>query len=450
MNNLGVALIVEDDANSAAAVARVVASLGYETVIAATLETAKFELEARSPALVLLDIGLPDGNGLDLTKHDNGASKPHFIVLTGDDSKEVVINSLRANVTDFLQKPVTIQDLKNSVAQLTSITDTVEQYPDLLPPLPIVNGDRPLSIVFKGSSNLVAELKLSVSNCAKTNLDSIISGEVGVDKHGIAYAVHVNSKRPGKYVCVEGSDFEFNAFNSTSSAMQSDPSSLIRSWLALAESGTLTISDLALVPLPQQQLLVRMLGSQNQLSSNIASANPQHSRLPPRIIGLINEPWEQSVENGTLLLALYLRLAQYVIKVPSLVDRKVDIVQLADCIVDRLNSEYGTNKLLAEDAIERIKSYTWPGNILELQNVMTQSFASSIQNIVVDPGLISSANPTNRDSQTVDSLVGQSFWEVERTLLFATLQHNNGDKQVTAKSLGISLKTLYNRINAYS
>jgi len=450
MNNNGVALVVEDDSNSAAAISRVVASLGYETIIASTLEKAKSEIDVRAPALVLLDLGLPDGDGLELTKHGTGAPKPHYIVITGNDSKEVVINSLRANVTDFLQKPVSLNDLKNCVTRITNRTDQAEQNPDQLPPLSFSQEKVANSVVLKGDSAFVTELRSSILNCSRTNLDSVISGELGSEKLALAYAVHSKSNRIGKYVCVEATDFEINAFNSSAGPEERDLSGLIKSWLTVAQNGTLVVNDLASIPLAQQRLLTRLLGEKTPRISNVVGVNEQPNMLPARIIGLLSEPWESAVNNGRLSPELYHRLAQYAISVPTLKQRIADISTLANSIIDRLNKEYETNKILTENSILRMEQYAWPGNLIELENILTQSFANSVQNIVIDPKLVPLIDTSEADSNTIDSLVGKSFWQVEKTLLFATLEHNNGDKTATAKSLGISLKTLYNRLNAYS
>jgi len=450
MSNYGLALVVEDDPNSAEAIAKVVRSLGYDTAVAGTLESAKAQLQVRSHALVFLDIGLPDGNGLDLLKSIEDNQRPHIIVITGNDSKEVVLNSLRANVTDFLQKPVSLNDLKSCVRRLTASNDKVDQKDDQLPLLPHTETGNKESVVFSGQSTLVRELIKNVQNCAKTSLNCVVSGDVGVDKKGVAHALHVKSDRIGRYVFVEASDFQFNAFNTPSDSAQTDLSLLINSWLDLAENGTLTVGDLTSIPIAQQRLLSRLLGVQSDTTSSSIGTNRTLKKLPARIIGLLNEPWEHAVEKGELSPELYHRLAQYSIKVPSLKNRISDVVFIANSIIERLNREYKTDKVLSEEAMEQLQLHTWPGQLLELENILTQSFANSVQKIVIAPDLISSNTAGSKETQSIDSLVGKSFWQVEKTLLFATLEHNQGDKVATAKSLGISLKTLYNRLNAYS
>lgn len=147
---------------------------------------------------------------------------------------------------------------------------------------------------------------------------------------------------------------------------------------------------------------------------------------------------------------MFYRLSQYQIRVPSLRERLADIEDIAKTLIDRLNHDHGESKYLVDDAIRSLCGYSWPGNYRELANVLGQCYMGKGNRISIDPLLIEDDEDSQHEKQCVDGLVGKTFWRMEEALLKATLDHLDGNKPAAAEMLGISLKTLYNRLKAYS
>ena len=168
-----------------------------------------------------------------------------------------------------------------------------------------------------------------------------------------------------------------------------------------------------------------------------------------RIIASTNRDPREAVENGVLREDLYYRLAQFPIRVPPLRERGEDIERLAGVLLEERIAETGLGKSLSEEALTVLRRHDWPGNVRELKNVITRAHVLADERI--EPEDLPSAlcdGPVAAGSD-LRMRPGESLAEVERRLVLATLSHFDGDKPEAAQALGISLKTLYNRLKKY-
>jgi DNA-binding NtrC family response regulator len=207
-----------------------------------------------------------------------------------------------------------------------------------------------------------------------------------------------------------------------------------------AAGGTLFLDEITEMPIDMQVKLLRVLES----GSLMRVGGDQPVRVNVRLIAASNRvPW-QAVQEGKLREDLFYRINVFPIALPALRDREGDPLLLAEQFMDALNAEQGTTKSLSETARDRIRNHAWRGNVRELRNALQRAFIMSDSRVEI-PELALGAGPA---APVPDA--GGSLEESERLLILATLEKCAGDKKKAAHLLGISLKTLYNRLHAYA
>ncbi len=162
-----------------------------------------------------------------------------------------------------------------------------------------------------------------------------------------------------------------------------------------------------------------------------------------------NRDPERAIVDGKLREDLYHRLNVFPIRLPPLRERDTDMEQLAQCFLDELNKEEGTNKTFSRDALVRLYQHSWPGNVRELKNYVQRSFIMADDVIECDV-VVADTTPKSDDGTTITIRVGTPLEEVERRVTMATLAYCGHVKRKAADILGVSLKTLYNRLETYN
>jgi DNA-binding NtrC family response regulator len=215
-----------------------------------------------------------------------------------------------------------------------------------------------------------------------------------------------------------------------------------------AHGGTLFLDEITEMPLDLQVKLLRVLetGTFNRVGST------ETQRADVRVITATNRVPDKAVTDGKLREDLLYRLNVFPIRLPPLRERKEDITLLADHFLSEICKSEGQEKGFTPAAYERMSTYEWPGNVRELRNVVQRAFVMAVGNTIGDEWLeLDSARGARREvGQYLSVRVGSPLADVERSLIFATLEHYGGHKERTAAALGVSLKTLYNRLKEYS
>jgi DNA-binding NtrC family response regulator len=218
-----------------------------------------------------------------------------------------------------------------------------------------------------------------------------------------------------------------------------------------ATRGTLFLDEITEMPIELQVKLLRVLetgtfsrvGGEDSISVDV------------RILASTNRSAQDAVEQGKLREDLFYRLKVFQVHLPPLRERRDDIPLLAQHFLDDLARVEGTRKRFADPTLQHLSAYGWPGNVRELRNVVHSAYILAAATIEVDclPAEVQAGTvrraPRQGDRDVMQDLVGTSLAEVERQLITATLAHCEGNKAKTAELLGISLKTLYNRLNTY-
>ena len=440
------ALVIEDDQATANAIARVVTSLGHDVQVALTLEEAREKAASVPPGLVLVDLGMPDGDGVDIVHELRARGAEDFIVISGSQSQERVVESLRAGVADFLVKPVKLSEIHRVVTRVVQAREDRSIGVAMPAATPVIE---PARLV--GQSEATRHLRHAVQRVARmTPVRAIITGAPGVGKRNIAVSIHHEGRAEGRVVyvnCSQEVDESAAARFFGRIGGSGDGATSIEGYLPAARNGSLVLDDLSRLPTPLQSSLMTFLDTGKIKPVNGFEAAGEVSCA---VIGILRESVADAFDQGRLREDLYYALAESVITVPPLSEREEDTLEIAERAVAELNAVTGTDKALSEELRERLRDYAWPGNVVELKNTLRAAYAGTEPDEEIAVSKVFAPALSGGASDPAAHLVGNSFWEVEKKLLLATLEHTGGNKRQAAKILGISLKTLYNRLHAYA
>jgi DNA-binding NtrC family response regulator len=438
------ALIVEDEHEAAQALAEVIRAEGFRTAIAGTLAEARQQLVLRTPDVVLLDLILPDGNGMELFGERDEFGNVEVVLMTGHATLETSIQALRLGAADYLIKPVSPRQLKSvlnrvgrpaearaEIASLQHVADREGRFGHL-----------------RGRAPVMQLVYTQIGRVAGTAVTVFIVGESGAGKELVAQTIHdLSRRRKAQFLAVncgaispqliESEMFGHEKGSFTGANRQH------RGFFERANGGTLFLDEVTEMPPELQVKLLRVLETGTFM--RVGSDEVQETDV--RIIAATNRDPAQAVATGKLREDLFYRLNVFQIRVPPLRDRLEDVELIALHFLDALNAREGGSRKLATCAIEKLAQYAWPGNVRELRNVVQRAY------IMADGESITAAcipfDAPVRISQSVTVPVGTTVAEMERQLILATLDSVKGHKEKAAELLGISAKTLYNRLREY-
>jgi DNA-binding NtrC family response regulator len=304
-----------------------------------------------------------------------------------------------------------------------------------------------------GASPKMREVYRMIEKVAPTEATVLVVGESGSGKELAAHTIHrMSARASGPFVAVncgaipatlieaELFGYEKGAFTG---AMRSH-----RGFFERAESGTLFLDEITEMAPEMQVRLLRVLDSGR--FCRVGGDCEIQSQV--RVIAATNRNPVTAVEENHLREDLMYRLAVFPIHLPPLRERGDDIALLARHLLDELNEEAGTSKLLTEQALRNVTAYCWPGNVRELKNCIQRAFILAETSIEIDlpPPLLARQPSALPSAECLQFEIGTPLSDMERKTILATLSQCSGDKRRTAEMLGVSLKTLYNRLSEYS
>ncbi len=437
-------LVLEDDVTLARAYQRILESLGYDVAVAHRVDEARALIRDKAPELLLIDIDLPDGNGLDLMEELRNDTRGRFIVISGDDSQRAAIKSIRNQAVELLLKPVDLASLRQRLTPLAAGS---------------VDRDRPESSmgtkvggkagwIHVGTHHALSALRTAMSYSAERSRGhALITGETGVEKTSVAHAVHERGRRAGQCLVIDCSD-EQGEIGMVRIFGQEDPKTgeiLHRGYIEQAAAGTLVLDHVEKLPSVIQSRLLPFLDSGSfRRVDGVRGAEATLS-----VIGIARSSGTTDVDETSLRSDFLFRLAQITLAVPNLRQCRDDIQSIADSILAHSAGKRIGDIVFSEASKSRIANATWRRNIRELRSIIEQSVAATNPGEAVEILLDEAHSVATEPESEIDKWVGTTIWEFERQLLNATLAHFEGDKEKTSRTLGVSLKTLYNRMNAY-
>lgn len=458
-------LIVDDDADSAATMRELVGVDRFSVAVAHTLRDARRQMAMQPPSLVLLDLQLPDGNGMDLFGDQQVPQDSQIVLVTGHASLDSSIEALRRGAMDYLVKPVGIGRLEDILSRFLiptaglpetgTSTVTGAAFDQITPQ------DRPGAAYCAqegrfgrlwGGSAPMQRLYQQMERVAGTSVTVFLTGESGTGKEVVAQTLHELSQRRSRPFLavncgaisphlIESEIFGHEKGSFTGADRQH------QGFFERAATGTLFLDEITEMSMELQVKLLRVLetgqfmrvGTNREIACDI------------RVVAATNRNPEQAVQEGKLREDLYYRLSVFPIELPALRDRGSDIQFLAQRFLQTLNEESGKTKAFSPEAAAALEQYEWPGNVRELKNFVRRAFIMADGDVLDLDMLVPHVSPGGESAGGQVSVpVGETLAEADRRLILATLERCNGVKKQAAAVLGISPKTLYNRLEEYA
>jgi DNA-binding NtrC family response regulator len=440
------ALLVDDDLGFVLGLAEAVQREGFSVSTATTLAQAREELAREEPDALLIDLQLPDGSGLDLIPPAEGRLPPGVIFITGHGSVDLAVEALRLGASDFLTKPVDFARVKMALANLAHTRELSRQIGSLRGELRRLGRFGTLV----GASTRMQAVYDLVAKVAPTDVPVLVIGETGTGKELVAGTVHEMSRRhEGPFVAVNCGAISSGLIESELFGHErgsfTGADKTHRGYFERANEGTLFLDEITEMPPELQVRLLRVLetGAVDRVGGGDAV------RVNVRVVAATNRRPEQAVAEGRLREDLLYRLNVFPVVLPPLRERGADVALLAEDFLAALNKEAeGNPKAFTRAALARLRAHSWPGNVRELRNVVQRAFILAPDDIDVDSIPLGAPEEANAGTSLMVR-VGATIEETDKRLTLATLEYCVGDKKKAAEILGISLKTLYNRLNVY-
>jgi DNA-binding NtrC family response regulator len=450
------ALVVEDEPVSMRSLVRLLEEEKLSVATAATLRDARERWSTQKPDLLLCDLMLPDGSSLDFIKEIGPFIKdlglPQVVLITGQSTISTEVFSL--GVSDYLTKPVDVLRLKAICDNVKRLWELNEQIGELEEEL--LQLGRFGKIV--GASPAMQHVYQLIRRVAPTDATVLLTGERGTGKDLAAQTIHRRSRRKRKLClpincgAVSPNLIESELFGHEKGSF-TGATRTHRGYFERASGGTLFLDEITEMPLELQVKLLRVL----ETGTLLRIGGDEPIQVDVRVIAASNRRLEDAVAEGKLREDLLDRLNVFPIHLPPLRERFGDVERLAEQFLAELNRAEppgpdGTRaqKRLTEEAMKHLAECPWPGNVRELKNVIHRAFILADQEI--GPEFLA-CEPTRAPmaaSASMSFRVGTPMAEVEKRVILATLQHCAGDKRKTAEVLGLSLRTLYYRLNSYN
>jgi two-component system response regulator AtoC len=445
------ALIVDDEPDSAETLAALIASERFTVATAGSLRDARRQMALQEPDIVLLDLVLPDGSGMQLFEDAKALSNTEVVLITGHASLESSIQALRLGAADYLVKPLNMKQLHGILSRVTKPSALKAEATQLQQEL---ERDGHFGQLW-GRSPPMRRVYEQIVRVSGTAVTVFITGESGSGKEVVARAVHDLSRRRAQPFLavncgaisphlIESEIFGHEKGSFTGADRQH------QGFFERASGGTLFLDEITEMPLDLQVKLLRVL----ETGTFMRVGSTQVLETDVRMIAATNQEPSKAVGSGKLREDLLYRLNVFPIHLPPLRERAEDVALIAEYFLDDISRREGQVKHFSPEALQRLAAYRWPGNVRELRNIVHRGYVMAPGATIVDECLPSSAGgaalaqPTG-GAPVLSIRVGTPLAEVERQVTLATLEYLGRHKEKTAAALGVSLKTLYNRLHAY-
>lgn len=446
-------LIVEDEENERSGLAELISAWGYRTDTARDGLDGLEKVAAWSPGIVVTDFKMPRMDGIELLQRI--AEQPQQIVvvlLTAQGSIDVAVDAMKSGAYDFIQKPVDPARLKQILANAARQRGTTLELEVTKRKL----RDTGLFGQMVGGSRGMQEIFHLIEMVAPSTASVLITGESGTGKEMVARTIHEMSPRRSKpFVAINCSAIpetliESEIFGHEKGAFTG---ALERraGCFELAEEGTLLLDEIGEMPAGTQAKLLRVLEDRKlrRLGSKVETP------VDVRVLAATNKVPEEAVAKGELRGDLYYRLNVFNIHMPPLREHKEDIPQLVESLLADMNAKHGRHVCGVSDGVlELFHGYNWPGNVREMRNALERAVivceGALIEQKHLPPNFGSGGlKVSSSEGDGIRLEVGTTVEQAEKMLILKTLAATNNNKTKAAEILGISLKTLHNKLKEY-
>lgn len=447
-------LIVEDEPHALSGLAELVSGWGYRTETARDGLEALEKMSAWQPGIVVSDLKMPRMDGLQLlARIGETTDKVAVVMLTAQGSIEAAVEAMKNGAYDFIQKPVDPTRLR---AILTNAARQRETERELEVTRRKLRETGVLGSLV-GSSKKMQEIFALIERVAPSNVSVLITGESGTGKELVARTLHDLSPRRGKpFVAVNCAAIpetliESEIFGHEKGAF-TGAIERRAGCFELAEDGTLLLDEIGEMPVGTQAKLLRVLEDRKlrRLGSKVEAP------VDVRVLAATNKDPEMAVADGHLRGDLYYRLNVFNLHMPPLREHREDIPQITESLISDMNEKHQRRVTgLDSEMLARLMAHDWPGNVRELRNTIERAVVlcgeGQIQSRHLPPGFGSKpARPASElPPNAIQLEVGATVDDAERMLIFKTLESTHNNKTRAAEILGISLKTLHNKLREY-
>jgi len=441
-------LVVEDDESTRKLCADVAESSGMMPLLAASVEEALRRLESHPVDIVVTDLILPPGSGLDLLKQVHELyPQVAVLVLTQYGSIDSAVKATRMGAVDYVTKPFHVDDLRARLERIARDMDLDRENRLLREQLQ----SRPGFGGLIGVSAKMQRVYKMIEKVSQHEHPVLILGESGTGKELVAKSIHYSGPRKSRpFAPVDCSSLVATLIESElfgyvkgafTGAMQSK-----QGLLEAAQGGTLFLDEIGDMPVDLQAKLLRAL--QEREVKPVGST--ERRQINVRVIAATNRDLDSAIRSGQFRQDLYFRLNVVQVKLPPLRERKSDIQLLVTSFLEKFSDPHGPPRTISEDAMRRLIAYDWPGNVRELENAIQRAVAMGSGPVVHVGDLPSHLHYSTNDripEKDKDEVVPME--ELERRAILRTLRETGGDKLAAARMLGIGKTTLYRKLKQY-
>ena len=434
-------LIVEDDLTFATMLKTWLTRKGFQIYTSSGVANACKELEKNDIDLILSDLRLPDGDGTELLewRKKNNIDTP-VIIMTSYADIQSAVHAMKNGACDYVSKPVRPDELLQKIEEAINILPLPSKAKGQLEKTVATND------FMEGTSELARQVYNYVSLVAPTSMAVLINGASGTGKEHIARRIHLQSKRCDKpFVAIDcgsipkelaASEFFGHIKGSFTGAVNDKVGAFVE-----ANGGTLFLDEVGNLGYDVQVQLLRAL--QERRIRPVGSM--KEVEVDVRVVCATNENLLEAIDKGSFREDLYHRINEFTIRMPSLRERKDDILLFANFFLDRANRELGRELTgFDSESTNLLQSYSWPGNLRQLKNVITRATLLAQGNYITVADLdlpdVGRANVVFQPLYDKDD---------EKKRILDTLKHTGNNKSKTAALLGIDRKTLYNKLKLY-
>lgn len=439
-------LIIDDEEKLRGLLARIVKSEGFNVIEAPDLKSGFKKLEQKDIDVLLCDVKLPDGNGVDfLQKIKVGFPALEVILMTAYGNIPDGVQAMKNGAFDYIVKG----DDNDKIIPLLYKAIEKAQLQKKVKQLEKRISDKYSFDTIIGKSKALEQVIDLAKKVAKTDSTVLLTGETGTGKEVFAQAIHENSNRAGKsFVALNCSAFskeilESELFGHKQGAFTGAFKDK-KGFIEEANGGTLFLDEIGEMPIDLQAKLLRVLETNDYIP--VGDTTPKKSNF--RLIAATNRDLKSEIENHAFRSDLYFRLNIFEIIIPSLRERVKDIAPLVSYFVKQFSEKTNKKPLqIAPDFLQKLEAYHWPGNVRELKNIVERSviLADDILTPMVLPYEIQ--HQQDSSNKTMSAFAMQS---VEKLHIQKVLNYTQGNKAETARLLEIGIATLYRKLDEYN
>lgn len=440
-------LIVEDDVTFSLMLATWLGKKGFRVSTATSVKEAKLKMKGERFDLVLSDLRLPDGDGIELLqwKSELPFVLP-FIMMTNYAEIQSAVQSMKLGASDYIEKPVNPSDLLSKMNDLLNAEEKKAQ--------PAVKKTEdtqaaPLSKYIVGESEAALQLHEHARLVAPTDMSVLITGASGTGKEYVARYIHEHSKRKNMpFVAVDcgaiprdlaASEFFGHVKGSFTGAIENKTGAFVAAQggtIFLDEIGNLTYEIQVQLLRALQERKVKPVGSNQEISIDV------------RLLAATNEDLHKAISKGDFREDLYHRINEFTLRIPSLRERQKDFYQFVNSFLQQANKELQKDILgFDAQAMRILEDYSWPGNLRQLKNVVRYATLLATGSYITPHELPEEVIIPTKNSSPIISLRNEDH---ERELIQHALKEAGNNRTKAAKLLGIDRKTLYNKMKLYN